>query len=106
MHIIRYKALKHSLSAVDYYKALENEYYNNRYVDGMYTGGRNQAEMDILANDPAHAGSTRQIDIDKGIHERKVGLDLEETRRIDGPITRDPSGDAEFFDRHGQALGC
>ncbi|WP_413366221.1 hypothetical protein [Lysinibacillus sp. 3P01SB] len=70
---------------------------------GNYTGGRTKAELDELAHDPAHAGSTRQIDMDKGKHEARVGLELEEAKKLDGPITRDPSGKAEFFDAKGQA---
>lgn len=56
-----------------------------------------------MANDSAHVGSKRQIDIEKGIHERRVGLDLEKSGKIEGPIVRDPSGKAEFFDANGQA---
>lgn len=71
--------------------------------NGNYTGGRSQAELDELVNDPAHSGSTRQADIDKGLHEREVGLGLEESGKVKGPITRDPSGKAEFIDANGQA---
>nr|WP_294495338.1 hypothetical protein [uncultured Anaerosporobacter sp.] len=71
--------------------------------NGNYTGGRNQAELDTLARDPAHAGSTRQYDIDQGILEQKIGLSLEESGKVPGPLTRDPSGAAEFFDSTGQA---
>lgn len=70
---------------------------------GNYTGGRNKAELDSLAHDPAHAGSTRQYDIDQGLLEQKVGLSLEERGKVAGPLTRDPSGAAEFFDKNGQA---
>lgn len=72
-------------------------------ADGNYTGGRTKAELDALADDPAHMGSKRQVDIEKGIHEQKVGLGVEESGKIKGPITRDPSGKAEFFDADGQA---
>lgn len=72
-------------------------------LDGNYTGGRTKAELDALAADPAHAGSKRQIDIDKGLHEQKVGLGVEESGKIKGPLTRDPSGKSEFFDADGQA---
>ena len=72
-------------------------------VNGNYTGGRTKAELDALADDPAHMGSRRQIDIDKGVHEQKVGLGVEESGKIKGPIIRDPSGKAEFFDADGQA---
>lgn len=71
--------------------------------NGVYTGGRTQEELDMLAKDPAHAGSTRDVDIDKGIHEREVGLGLEERGDLVGPIIRDPSGAADFIDANGQA---
>jgi hypothetical protein len=70
---------------------------------GKYTGGRTQSELDDLACDPAHKGSTRISDIEKGIHEREVGLGLEENGMIDGPIIRDPTDNAEFIDANGQA---
>ncbi|OME24219.1 hypothetical protein BSK47_03175, partial [Paenibacillus odorifer] len=68
-----------------------------------FIGKRTQSEIDALAHDPAHAGSTRQIDIEKGKHEARVGLELEEMKKLDGPIARDPSGKAEFIDAKGQA---
>ena len=37
------------------------------------------------------------------MHEREVGLGLEESGKVNGPITRDPSGKAEFIDANGQA---
>lgn len=43
--------------------------------------------------------------IDKGMHEREVGLGVEEAGKIAGPITRDSSGKAEFLDANGQAWG-
>lgn len=72
-------------------------------ANGKYTGGRSLSELEALADDPAHAGSKREIDIKKGIHEREVGLGVEENGKIIGPIIRDPSGQAEFFDGNGQA---
>ncbi|WOO37829.1 hypothetical protein R2R35_04835 [Anaerocolumna sp. AGMB13020] len=72
-------------------------------IEGNYTGGRASTELDSLAKDPAHTGSNRPIDIEKGIHERTVGLNVEESGKIKGPIVRDPSGKAEFFDANGQA---
>ncbi|WP_207706006.1 hypothetical protein, partial [Clostridium sp. HBUAS56010] len=72
-------------------------------IEGNYTGGRASNELDSLAKDPAHTGSNRPIDIEKGIHERTVGLNVEESGKIKGPIVRDPSGKAEFFDANGQA---
>jgi len=72
-------------------------------INGKYTGGRTQAELDALAKDPAHAGSTRQYDVDQGLLEQKVGLSLEESGKLKGPITRDPTGASEFFDANGQA---
>ena len=38
----------------------------------------------IFAEDPAHMGSKRQADIDKGLHERKVGLGVEESGLLEG----------------------
>ena len=38
----------------------------------------------IFAEDPAHMGSKRQADIDKGLHERKVGLGVEESGLLAG----------------------
>ncbi len=70
---------------------------------GNYTGGRTQEELNMLASDPAHAGSTRPIDIEKGIHERDVGLGLEERGDLKRPIVRDMSGNSEFIDGNGQA---
>lgn len=49
------------------------------------------------------SGSTRPDDINQGLHERKVGLDLEKSGKVKGPITRDPTGKAEFYDANGQA---
>lgn len=68
-----------------------------------FIGKRTQSEIDDLAHDPAHAGSTRQIDIEKGKHEARVGLELEEMKKLDGPITRDPSG---IYRCKRASLGC
>ena len=70
---------------------------------GNYTGGRSKAELEKLADDPAHAGSKRPDDINQGLLEQKIGLGLEEKGKLKGPITRDPSGKSEFFDADGQA---
>ena len=72
-------------------------------ADGNYTGGRSSEELDSLADDPEHRGSKRDSDIKKGRHERYVGLSLEESGKLAGPIVRDTSGAAEFFDANGQA---
>ena len=56
-----------------------------------------------MANDPAHSGSARPSDIEKGLHEREIGLDLEERGELARPIVCDPSGAAEFIDGNGQA---
>lgn len=52
--------------------------------------------------DPAHSGSTRPIDIEKGQHEARVGLELEERGDLKN-ITRDATVKAEFIDGNGQA---
>jgi len=61
-------------------------------------GSRTQEEYDELAQDPAHGGKLDP----KGKREREVGLGLEESGEVKGPIVRDPSGDAEFIDGDGQ----
>jgi hypothetical protein len=58
---------------------------------------RTQAEMDALASDPAHGGAISP----KSIQERTVGLGLEKDGKVPGPITRDPTGAAEFIDGQG-----
>lgn len=70
--------------------------------NNKYTGGRTEQELKDLATDPAHKGSTRPIDIAKGQHEAKIGLDLEEKGKLTD-ITRDKTGRAEFIDGNGQA---
>lgn len=57
-------------------------------LDGKYTGGRTQEELDDLARDPSHAG---RIEV-QGIKEREVGLDLER-QGILGRIIRDTQAD-------------
>jgi len=54
--------------------------------------------VEELAADPA----TGALDA-KTRREATVGLDLEEAGFLEGPITRDPSGAAEFIDADGQA---
>lgn len=58
--------------------------------------------MESLALDPAHSGSNRPIDIEKGQHEARVGLELEERGKLKN-IVRDPTGKAEFIEDNGQA---
>jgi len=60
--------------------------------------GRTQEQFDALASDPAHGG---KID-PKSMQERRVGLDLEARGEVPGPLTRDPTGGAEFIDSVGQ----
>ena len=67
-----------------------------------YTGGRTEQELRELAEDPAHSGSKRPIDIEKGQHEARIGLELEE-RGLLKNIKRDVTGKAEFIDETGQA---
>lgn len=56
--------------------------------------GRTVPEYQSLAQDPAHGG---KITV-KTEQERQVGLNLERRGDIPGPITRDPTGAAEFID--------
>ncbi len=58
---------------------------------------RTEAQYEDLAKDPAHGG---KIDA-KSEQERRVGLELEARGDVPGPITRDPSGSAEFIDSKG-----
>lgn len=75
---------------------------NEKYSNGSYTGGRTEQELKALEEDPAHFGSTRPIDIEKGKHEAKIGLELEEKGSLKN-ITRDATGKSEFIDGNGQA---
>ena len=75
---------------------------SDKYSNGRYTGGRTEQELKALEEDPAHSGSTRPIDIEKGQHEARVGLELEERGSLSN-ITRDATGKAEFIDGNGQA---
>jgi len=77
-------------------------YLEDGKTNRSYTGGRTEKELKALAEDPAHNGSTRPIDIAKGKHEAKVGLELEERGSLKS-ITRDATGKAEFIDGDGQA---
>lgn len=55
------------------------------------------ARLQELAKDPSHGDKITA----KGLHEAEVGLSLEESGRIPGPIKRDPTGAAEFIDAGG-----
>jgi len=59
--------------------------------------GRNGAKYEILARDPAQGGKITP----KTEQERRVGLELENRGYVPGPITRDPTGKAEFIDAQG-----
>lgn len=59
--------------------------------------GRVDSEYEDLARDPAHGGKITA----KTVQERNVGLGLEERGVVPGPITRDPTGAAEFIDARG-----
>jgi len=59
--------------------------------------GRTGAEYETLARDPAKGGKIN----DKTEQERRVGLELEKRGDVPGPITRDPTGKAEFIDAQG-----
>lgn len=75
-------------------------YQGGNYSNGKYTGGRTEQELESLALDPAHSGSNRPIDIEKGQHEARVGLELEERGELKN-IVRDSTGKAEFIDGNG-----
>lgn len=62
-------------------------------------GSYSQSDYDALAVDPARG---KVID-EKGEQERKIGLNAERQGLLPGPITRDPTGAAEFIDGEGQA---
>jgi hypothetical protein len=68
--------------------------------DGAETGGGStdkqgrEARTKELAKDPAHNGVVSE----KSLREAEVGLSLEESGQLPKPITRDPSGMAEFVD--------
>jgi hypothetical protein len=53
-----------------------------------------ESRVQELAKDPAHGGAVR----DKTLREAEVGVELEEAGKLPKPITRDPSGAAEFID--------
>jgi hypothetical protein len=55
---------------------------------------RTSEQLDDLARDPAHGNEIGP----KGIHERKIGLELEAKGKLKSSIRRDPSGAAEFID--------
>jgi hypothetical protein len=57
-----------------------------------------QKREDELAADPAHNGKATP----GSRREAEVGLGLEKSGALPGPITRDPSGRAEFIDADGQ----
>jgi len=59
---------------------------------------RTQDELDDLARDPARGG---KID-PKSEQERAVALGLESRGDVPGPVTRDPTGAADFIDGNGQ----
>ena len=75
---------------------------------GSESGGRktgdgqgsaaDEARLEELAKDPAHGGKIS----DKTIQEARVGLEAEARGDLPGPITRDPSGAAEFIDGQGE----
>jgi len=65
-------------------------------VQGPTTPTREEM-LQELAKDPDHGGT---ID-EKGLHEAEVGLSSVESGKIPGPITRDPTGAAEFIDANG-----
>lgn len=58
---------------------------------------RTQQELDDLARDPAHGNQITP----KGLHEKKIGLNLESRGQLPGLIQRDSTGAAEFIDANG-----
>jgi hypothetical protein len=58
---------------------------------------RTPEEYEALAHDPSSGGWQRR----RGEREREAGSSAERTDLVAGPITRDPSGRAEFIDAHG-----
>ncbi len=62
-------------------------------------GSRSREAYDALAADPSHGNEIEP----KGRQERQVGLNAERQGLLPGPITRDPTGAAEFIDGTGQA---
>ena len=62
-------------------------------------GSYSRNEYDALAADPSHGNAIGP----KGRQERQVGLNAERQGLLPGPITRDPTGAAEFIDGAGQA---
>ena len=57
------------------------------------------ARLQLLARDPAHGGKVTP----KSLREAECAVSLEEGNKIPGPVQRDPSGAADFFDANGQA---
>ena len=95
--LFNYDAFKNDWNTLK--EALDSQ--NSNYsADGKYTGGRTDEQLQDLANDPAHAGSTRPSDMAKGQHEAEIGLDLEEQGLLND-IVRDPTGNAEFIENGG-----
>jgi hypothetical protein len=58
-----------------------------------------EARIKELAKDPALEGAVNE----KTLREAEVGVSLEEAGKLPKPITRDPSGGAEFIDGNNQA---
>jgi hypothetical protein len=57
-----------------------------------------EQRLNDLAKDPAHGGKITP----GSMQEARVGLDMEESGKLPGPIERDPTGGAEFRDATGQ----
>lgn len=69
---------------------------------GRKAGAAAEAEarrLQELASDPAHGGKITP----GSMEEAKAALGLEEAGRLPGPLTRDPTGAADFLDGRGVA---
>lgn len=62
-------------------------------------GSRSREAYDALAIDPSRGKVVKE----RGEQERQAGLNAERQGLLPGPITRDPTGAAEFIDATGQA---
>lgn len=65
---------------------------------GSGTPADRAARLEDLARDPAHGGNITP----NSRQEATIGLDLEDSGQLPGPIRRDPTGGAEFVDANGQ----
>lgn len=57
--------------------------------------------FDALAHDPAHGARPRPVDQAKARREAMAGLEATHGGHLRAPLTRDPTGNVEFFDADG-----